>query len=119
MVDFSGSPGNPSSEYPEKREVPRFSLIATAEIVEPASGVHISGRISEISRKGCYLDVLNTLPEGTRLRITISRDQGVFASQARIIYVQQGMGMGIAFVEVPPDQLTILDAWLAEFRRPI
>jgi len=76
----------------------------------------MSGRISEISRKGCYLDVLNTLPIGTRLRLTISRDQGVFTSQARIIYVQQGMGMGIAFVDVPPDQAKILDGWLAEFR---
>lgn len=117
MVDFSGTSANSPTAYPEKREAPRFSLIASAEIIEPASGVHISGRISEISRKGCYLDVLNTLPVGTRLRMIISRDQGVFTSQARIIYVQQGVGMGIAFVDVPPDQLKILDAWLAEFRR--
>jgi PilZ domain len=117
MVNFSGTPANSAGKYPEKREVPRFSLIATAEIVEPASGVHISGRISEISRKGCYLDVLNTLPVGTRLRMTISRDQGVFTSEARIIYVERGMGMGIAFVDTPPEQLKILDVWLAEFRR--
>lgn len=117
MVNFSGNPANSGAPYPEKREVPRFSLIATAEIIEPASGVHISGRISEISRKGCYLDVLNTLPVGTCLRMTISRDRGVFTSLARIIYVQQGMGMGIAFVDIPPDQLQILDVWLAEFGR--
>jgi PilZ domain len=117
MVNFSGTPADSPNLYPEKREVPRFSLIASAEILEPASGVHIAGRISEISRKGCYLDVLNTLPVGTRLRLTISRDQGVFTSEARIIYVQQGMGMGIAFVEIPPDQMSILDAWIAELTR--
>ncbi|MGH9715901.1 MAG: PilZ domain-containing protein [Candidatus Acidiferrales bacterium] len=114
MVDFSGAPANPPTAHREKREGPRFSLIASAEIIEPASGVHISGRVSEISRKGCYLDVLNTLPIGTRLRLTISRDRGVFATRARIIYVQQGMGMGIAFVDIPSEELKILDVWLAE-----
>ncbi len=116
MADSFGTPTNSPAAYPEKRAVPRFSLIASAEIIESASGVHISGRISEISRKGCYLDVLNTLPVGTRLRLTISRDQGSFTSEARIIYIQQGMGMGIAYVDVPPDQLKILDAWIAELR---
>lgn len=114
MAQYSGAPPNSPPQYRERRSVPRFSLIASAEIIEPASGVHISGRISEISRKGCYLDVLNTLPVGTKLRLTISRDQGIFTTDAKIIYAQDGMGMGIFFVDVASDQLKILDAWLAE-----
>jgi PilZ domain len=116
MVDVPGNSANSGIEFREKRTVPRYSLIATAEVVEPATGVHISGRLAEISRKGCYLDILNTLPVGTQLQLTVSRDQGAFTSRARIIYVQEGMGMGLAFVDVPPAQLTILDAWLAELR---
>jgi hypothetical protein len=114
MTQYSGAPPNSPTQYRERRSVPRFNLIATAEITEPASGVHISGRISEISRKGCYLDVLNTLPVGTRLRLTISRDSGTFTTDAKIIYAQEGMGMGIFFLEVALDQLKILDTWLAE-----
>lgn len=114
MSESSEANPNPGGGYRERRSVPRFSLIATAEIIEPASGVHISGRISEISRNGCYLDVLNTLPVGTRLRLNISRDQGTFSTEAKIIYVQEGMGMGISFLEIPPDQLKILDSWLAD-----
>lgn len=114
MSEYTGTPGSSSAGQSEKRTSPRFSLIASAEIVEPASGVHISGRVSEISRNGCYLDVLNTLPVGTRLRLTISRDQGSFSSPGRIIYIQQGMGMGIAYVDVPPEQMRILETWLAE-----
>lgn len=116
MPESIGSPANPPAGSRERRSVPRFSLIATAEILEPASGVHISGRISEISRKGCYLDILNTLPVGTSLRLTISRDRGTFATDAKIIYIQEGMGMGILFVNVQPDQMKILDAWLAELK---
>jgi PilZ domain len=114
MAESFAAPPNSSPQYRERRSVPRFNLIATAEITEPASGVRISGRISEISRKGCYLDVLNTLPVGTQLRLTISRDQGSFTTDAKIIYAQDGMGMGIFFLDVPADQLKILDSWLAE-----
>jgi hypothetical protein len=117
MGGFSGTPPNPtggSGSYPYKREVPRFSLIATVVVREPESDTKISGRISELSRKGCYVDTLITLPEGTALEVKISRDQGVFESNGKIVYVQPGMGMGVAFVDAPSEQLKILDSWLAE-----
>ena len=101
------------------REVPRYSLIATAELRDPQSGVRIAGRISEISRTGCYLDVLNTLPKDTRIEVRISRDRGTFASAGKIIYEQERMGMGVAFCDVPADQLAILDSWLAELAKAV
>jgi len=116
---MGGSPGAPTQPNPpfrEHREVPRYSFIAQVDLTEPSSDTHISGRISEISRKGCYVDVLNTLPEGTTIRLKITRDQGEFATAGRIIYVQPGMGMGVAFVEIPTDQLKILDDWLSELK---
>ena len=115
MGAFSDTSTNETGgPYPDKREVPRFCLIATVELREPVSDTRIPGRISELSRKGCYVDVLITLPEGTPLELRISRDQGVFQSTGKIIYVQPGMGMGVAFVDIPAEQLKILDTWLAE-----
>jgi hypothetical protein len=114
MTDSAGFSNASGPPYREKRDVPRFSLIATAELTEPASGVRFSGRISEISRKGCFLDLLNTLPVETKVELRVSRDKGSFNSTAKVIYVQEGMGMGLAFLEVPADQLKILDSWLAE-----
>jgi hypothetical protein len=110
------SPGTPSGA--DRRTVPRYSLVATAEIVDPASGVRMSGRISEISRKGCYVDLLNTLPKNTMVKVRISRDRGSFESPGKIVYVQEGMGMGLAFLEPPPDQLKILESWLTELNQP-
>lgn len=114
MSGFSGAPANPGGPYREHREVPRFTLIASIELREPDSDTRISGRISEISRKGCYVDVLITLPEGTGLDVRISRDQGVFETKGKIVYVQHGMGMGVTFVNPAPEQLRLLDTWLAE-----
>jgi hypothetical protein len=117
MGFFSDSPSRPvggDAEYANRREFPRFSLIATAALREPESDTKISGRISELSRKGCYVDTLIALPVGTKLELRISRDQGVFESAARIIYVQAAMGLGLAFVDVADEQLKILDSWLEE-----
>jgi len=116
MDDSSGSPIEAGKAARERRSVPRYGLIAQAEIAEPISGVRIAGRISEISRKGCYVDILNTLPVQTLIEVRVTRDQGTFLSRGCIIYAQEGMGMGIAFLEVPPDQLKTLDAWLAELQ---
>jgi len=111
-ISGDASPGD--SPYRERRTVPRYTLIAAAEILEPSSGVRMAGRISEISRKGCYVDLLNTLPMGTPVQLHISRDQGAFACAGKIIYVQDGMGMGVVFDDLPANQLQTLDSWLSE-----
>ncbi len=102
------------SAYRERRSVPRYSLIATVEVVEATSDMHLTGRVSEISRKGCYIDILNTLPPGTPIRLWISRDEGTFETPGKIIYAHPGMGMGVGFIDTPAAQLQILDVWLAE-----
>lgn len=116
MDDSSGSPIEAGISSRERRSVPRYSLIAQTEIVEPTSGLRIAGRISEISSKGCYVDLLNTLPVPTIVEVHVSRDRGTFMSRGRIIYAQDGMGMGIAFLEMSDDQSKILHAWLEELQ---
>lgn len=99
--------------HSERRAVPRYSFIATADIIEPWTKTRISGRVSEVSRSGCYVDILNTLPKGTLIRVCISADGQTFESAGTIIYVQENMGMGVGFVTPAPDQQQILDQWLA------
>jgi PilZ domain len=114
MGDSPGSPSESGPPYREQRSVPRYTFIASAEISEPTSELRIAGRISEISRKGCYVDLLNTLPVSTPINLRITRDSGTFSTPAKIIYVQEAMGMGVAFEDPPEEQLRILDSWLAE-----
>jgi PilZ domain len=114
MGETSELPTQSGQSYPEKRTVPRYSFIAHVEIIEPASDTRIAGRVSEISRKGCYVDVLITLPPGTFIQLKIVRDLGTFSTKGKIIYAQEAMGMGVAFLDMGDDQLKILDAWLAE-----
>jgi hypothetical protein len=97
----------------EKRSSPRFSFIANAEVIEPLSDTRLAGRVSEISRHGCFLDLLNTLPKDTPIRVSITANGASFECAGTIIYVQDRMGMGIAFEEPAADQVKVLESWLA------
>jgi PilZ domain len=114
MSESTGTPTDSGASYRNRRAVPRYTLIAAVEIVESVSEVRMSGRVSEISRQGCYIDLLNTLPIGTSINVRISRDQGTFSSPGKIVYAQQGMGMGVAFIDTGAEQLKTLDVWLEE-----
>ncbi|MGH9714215.1 MAG: PilZ domain-containing protein [Candidatus Acidiferrales bacterium] len=114
-----GSPGAPTDSgqpFRDKREVPRYSFIAEVTVTDTSSDTRFSGRISEISRKGCYVDILNPLPVATSLQLKVTRDLGAFIATGKVIYTQPGMGMGVAFVTIADDQMKTLDAWLAELK---
>ena len=108
----SDSP-NSASPYDKQRAAPRYNFIATTELTDTANAMRLSGRITEISRNGCYVDVLNALPVGTVLNLEISCDQGRFSAKGRIVYIHPRIGMGVAFLDLLEEQLKILDSWLA------
>ncbi len=118
MPDIPSKPAAPASagevQYSERREVPRYSLIASAEQTDLASGTCLQARVSELSLKGCYLDVLNPFPKGTQIRVVITHHETTFTAAARVIYSQQHMGMGTTFTAVEADQMEVLQKWLAE-----
>ena len=109
-----GSELDPPTSNSRQRKVPRYTFIAVAEIIEGSSQTCIFAKTRKISNKGCYVETMNTLPVGTSLNMVISRDHGTFATQGRVIYVHEGLGMGVIFLNPNSEQLQILDYWLAE-----
>jgi hypothetical protein len=87
MNDLPGSRGVSSSPFPEKRTVPRYSLVAAVEIIDPACGTHFYAWISEVSREGCYMDILNPVTEGTLIHMLISRDKGTFMAAGKVVHI--------------------------------
>ena len=78
------------------------------------SGALISARISELGLGGCFVDALNSFPQGTLVGLRILRDEGVFEAKAKVVYSDPRFGMGLAFTEVTPNQRSLLEAWLAD-----
>jgi hypothetical protein len=98
----------------ERRSAPRSQLVLAADVVELPRGARLSARTADISRTGCYIDTLNPLPQGFRVRLRITHHDEVFEAIGRVVYVSSGLGMGVVFVEVAPEHQARLDRWLSE-----
>lgn len=116
-TSYHGVKGNPPEDaidYKEKRRSPRYSFIASAELIEERADVRIASRVSELSRFGCYLDMMNPFPTGTMVLVKISAGDAFFEAKAKIVYSQPNMGAGVGFLEVGQPSQEALDRWLEE-----
>jgi PilZ domain-containing protein len=112
-----GSPPEAAIDYREKRRSPRYSFIASAELIEERADVRIASRVSELSLHGCYLDMMNPFPTGTLVLVKIAAGDAFFEARSKIVYSQPNMGAGVGFLEVAAPSQEVLERWLDEAER--
>jgi hypothetical protein len=100
----------------ERRRGPRYPFFASAQITEIASSSVMTARTSELSRYGCYMDMLNPLPLGTPVKADITYQEQTINAVGRVIYSQQNMGMGVSFDEIQPAHAATLERWIEAAR---
>ena len=98
----------------ERRRAPRYPIIANAEVTEIASEAKLSAKTSDLGAGGCFLDMMNTSPEGTEIVVRISRADSTFTARGKVVFLFPNMGMGVMFTSVPASQQTVLEKWLEE-----
>lgn len=99
----------------ERRRTPRYMFFASAELLEEKSEVRVASRVSELSRYGCYLDMMNPFPKDTNVLLKVWRDEShVIQTKGRIIYSQPNMGAGVVFVDMEEKYVPLLEQWLAQ-----
>jgi PilZ domain len=98
----------------EKRRHPRFPFSTGGEAFDPRANVGATGRLSDISRSGCYMDTISPFGVNAAIILTVIREGRTFKTKAKVVYSLNGMGMGIMFTTMEPDQARVLDGWLAE-----
>ena len=96
----------------ERRASLRYPFTAEADVTDLQSSARLSARTSDLARGGCFIDTISTFPVGTTVSLRLTNDRKTFETQARVVYAQQGMGMGLAFTPPEPDQLWVLEKWL-------
>ena len=101
----------------EQRRVPRYTFIASAELIEQKTDVRIATRVSELSLHGCYLDMMNPFSQDTLVLIKIFAGEDFFHAKAKVVYVQPNLGCGVSFLEVEPQPLGVLGRWLETAQR--
>ena len=95
----------------ERRTAARWPFFASAEMVDELETL-FKTRVTELSLYGCYVDRLNALPKGTSVFIRIFTDTDSFEANARVVYVNANLGMGLSFQDVQSHHLPVLRKWL-------
>jgi hypothetical protein len=110
---LTASRENMNAKHGERRANGRFPFVANAEVSETGSHERLSVRVSEISTNGCYLDMLNPLPMGTKVSVKIFKEADSFDASATVVYSHPNLGVGLAFQDVSQDSQLALQKWLA------
>jgi len=98
----------------ERRTCPRYPFSPEVEVVDVQSVTRLRATLSDISRNGCCVDTINPLAKDSAVTLTITRDNLSFKTQAKVVYSNVGMGMGLLFTTAEPHQLQVLGKWLRE-----
>jgi len=101
----------------EQRRTPRYTFIASAELIEEKTDVRIATRVSELSLNGCYLDMMNPFPQETQVLVKIFAGDESFQAKSKIIYVQPNLGAGVVFLGIEAQPLAVLQRWLDQAQK--
>ena len=102
----------------ERRRTPRYLFFASAELLEERSEVRIATKVSELSRNGCYLDMMNPFPKHTVVLIKIWTEENItIETRGCVVYSQANRGAGVAFVDMDPKYVPVLESWLERAKK--
>jgi hypothetical protein len=101
-----------SNDSADKRSSPRYPFSPPVEAHDIQADIRIVGRLSDIARNGCYIETISPFAAKANVTLTITSDDQSFKTQAKVVYSQIGMGMGLLFTTAEPEELRLLGAWL-------
>jgi hypothetical protein len=78
---------------------------------------HLSAHTKDLNLFGCFVETQTPFPEGTKVRLRISRGGTNLAGLGKVAYSRANSGMGIAFITIEPSSLPVLDRWLTNLRK--
>ena len=91
------------TEQPDRRRQKRIHFIKEVEV----TGVGVR-RCSDLSTDGMYIETVHSVPVGSICDLQFKlhdSDEHLIKVQASVIYVHQGVGMGLSFVNLKPEDL--------------
>ncbi|HXW56316.1 MAG TPA: PilZ domain-containing protein [Candidatus Cybelea sp.] len=98
----------------DRRSTDRHLLTASAEVIEMSSGARFTTRTTDLGPGGCFIDTVNPLPVGAKVRVAIRKGKSDFRTPGTVVYSQHGLGMGISFDDLDAEQRHALNLWIKE-----
>src|SRR5215469_10307393 len=95
----------------EDRRGLRFPFNGEAEVALENPSRSVSARVTELSFRGCFLQISSGFQEHQRMRLKIWHAEECLESSGRVIYVRPD-GAAVLFDELEPQALNVLQDWI-------
>ncbi|WP_041855804.1 PilZ domain-containing protein [Candidatus Korobacter versatilis] len=97
-----------------RRRMPRYACRGGGEIRQPGMKTVVWGSMTDISRSGCYLETLTTLPRNAKCELMLNVEGIEVRAGAEVRVSHPSMGMGLQFIDVDPTDQKKLDDLLVK-----
>jgi len=101
----------------ERRRYPRYAVRGEAEIYAPGASFPERGRLTDLSRGGCFVELLAALTMDTKVNLVLVISQRRIQVQGVVRSVLTNFGLGIQFVHLEADDLHRLEEVLASLEK--
>ena len=102
----------------ERRRFPRVACRIEASVLDELSAMNLQVKVTDISFGGCYVEMLAPLPVNSPVELTLDTSQGAIHARGKVVAAQTGMGMGIAFTAISPEDFEKLREIAPTAERP-
>ncbi len=92
-------PSSSPPTEPDRRLYPRYTLQVQIEIRQEGSEVPMRLETTDLSRGGCYIELIMPLPVDVRVQATLWLDGYPIVIRGRVVTRHPQFGNGIKFVE--------------------
>jgi c-di-GMP-binding flagellar brake protein YcgR len=86
----------------ERRRQPRYNCAGVAKLWEKGSEHSVTGRVNEISRGGCYVEMMSPMRTGTAILLELSVSGRTLRLEGMVRTSQPTFGMGVEFTRMAP-----------------
>ena len=111
---FAIEPRDQNRLEKERRRQPRYNCAGVAKLWEKGNEHSTAGRINEISRGGCYVEMMSPIRTGTAIRLELSVSGRTLRLEGIVRLSQPTLGMGVEFTRVAPAEVERLCQIVAE-----
>ncbi len=102
----------------ERREHPRVKTKVSVELREEGSKFPMGGGTADLSLTGCYIENIFPFAIGTTLELKLRVLDGTLLVLAKVVTSDPQVGNGMEFINVLPEDVEKLRAFLDEKQAP-
>lgn len=106
-----------SQKIRDRRYAIRYPFAADSIVLDLESGSRSDGVTSDISLGGCFVCTSKPFPLKTRARLTLTYKGEAVEALCMVRIVKPKIGMGLEFLDIGPDSVSLLNGWLERLRR--